>query len=81
MKMIEESSIYIEITITVISCLFDRKSHSHAFPTNIAQSSDQLVTFAKLNAQDAQRVVACFLNICFDLITALQNSELAGDAL
>jgi catalase (peroxidase I) len=36
----------------VNSFLFDRKSHGRILATNIAQSSDQLVTFAQLNAQD-----------------------------
>ena len=64
----------------MISFLFNRKSHSRILATNIAQSSNQLVTFAQLNAQDAQCVVTCFFNVCFDFVAALQNSQLASNA-
>ena len=66
--------------MTLSSLLFNRKSHSHILATHITQSSDQLVTFAKLYAQGAQRVVTCFFNVCFNFVAALQNSQLASNA-
>ena len=59
--------------------LFDLKSHGHILATNVTKGRDELVTFTQLDAQNPQRIFACFFDVSFNLVTALQNGELAGD--